>query len=121
MSRGTAGRYSLRGPCSNCPFRSDKPFYLHPERVDEIADSLERGESFSCHKHNDFDEDGQAVPTQSERECGGVMATLEREERPNQMMRIAERLGMYNPANLDPNAPVFDSIEEWRDAMHELA
>lgn len=116
MTRGILGRYSLPGPCANCPFRSDRPFYLNPDRVDEIADALEAGQGFTCHKTVDYTEDGPEVNDRG-RECGGAMATLEREGRPNQGMRIAERLGFYDPTRIDPDAPVYDSIDEWREAM----
>ena len=44
------------------------------------------------------------------------MATLERMGRPSQVMRISEGLGMYDRHRIDPDAPVCDSIDEWRDA-----
>jgi hypothetical protein len=119
MTKGIGGKFSLRGPCADCPFRNDRPFFLTPERVDEIADSLHADLGFSCHKTNAFDEDdGQAVVTENSRECGGVMAMLERMDRPSQVMRIGERLGMYDRHRIDSDAPVYDSIDEWRDAKN---
>lgn len=62
------------GPCADCPFRSDRPFFLSPERVDEIADASHADLGFSCHGTNDFDQDdGQATVI----EFGGVMARPE--------------------------------------------
>ena len=117
MTRGIGGKFSLRGPCANCPFRNDQQPYLRPGRVDDIADSLHADLGFSCHKTNDFDQDdGQATVTENSRECGGVMAMLERMNRPSQVMRVGERLGMYDRHQMDPNAAVYDSIDEWRDA-----
>ena len=117
MTRGIGGKFSLRGPCADCPFRSDRTFFLTPARVDEIADALHADLGFSCQKTNDFDQDdGQAVVTENSRECGGVMAMLERMDRPSQVMRIGERLGMYDHHRIDPGAPVYNSIDEWRDA-----
>lgn len=115
MTKGITGRYSLRGPCSNCPFRSDKPFYLDPDRVDEIADAILADASFTCHKTVDYDD--EPFVGERGRECGGEMVTLEREGRANQGMRIAERFGFYDRERLDMDAPVYDSIDEWREAM----
>ena len=112
-------RYTLTGPCSNCPFRCDKPFYLDNERVDEIADELLAQRDFMCHKTTEFTDDGEVEIVARTRACGGAMATLEREGRSTQMQRITERLG-GKVATPDPDAPVYDSIEEWREAMHEV-
>lgn len=44
-------------------------------------------------------------------QCAGVMAILHRENRPNDAMQIAERLGLWNPATLDPAAPFYESTQ----------
>ena len=36
------------------------------------------------------------------------------------MMRISERLGMYNYKELDMDAPVYDDIEEMVEAHEEI-
>lgn len=109
-------RFNLRKPCDNCPFRSDKPFYgLGPERVREIA---ECDGTFPCHKTTDLDtEDGEArvLPTSSH--CAGFLIFRERLEQPSQMMRIAERLGLYDRHKLDMTAPVYDSVEAMVDGQ----
>ena len=117
MTKGLMGKYSLKGPCADCPFRKDKPFYLDPTRVDDIADVLLDGGGFTCHKTVDYSDDDGPRVTRDGRECGGAMVTLEKIDRPNQGMRIAERLGMYDRAAMDMDAPVYDSIEEWREVM----
>lgn len=105
--------YSLKTPCPNCPFRTDVKPYLSPERVDEIRIGLERGE-FPCHKTLDYDtEDGEeSVETEKTAHCAGALILLEKEGTPSQMMRICERLGMYDRRKLDMDAPVFDSWDE---------
>lgn len=45
-------------------------------------------------------------------QCAGVMSILHRENRPNDVMQIAERLGLWDPAKLDPTAPVYASTDE---------
>ena len=45
-----------------------------------------------------------------EAHCAGALILLEKLNLPSQMMRIAERLGMYDRRKLDMLAPVFDSF-----------
>lgn len=122
MSRAMK-RYALKGPCADCPFRTSLPIPLHPSRAAEIAHSLRAGESFTCHKTVVYSDDlGDGVGEVDDRhagarECGGAMAVLERQGIPNQGMRIAERLGLYEPEQIDADAPVFDSLDEWVEAM----
>lgn len=109
-------KYNLKRPCSNCPFRSDVHFPMTKARRRDIAKSiLNRQETFSCHKTNEFCGDN-AIETQNSQHCAGAMVILEKMERPNQMMRIAERLGMYDRENLDMDSPVYDDLQSWIDA-----
>lgn len=111
-------RYTLRAPCNNCPFRTDVAPYLRPERAQEIAAALRQGGEFACHKttvHSDHDGEDVLVddPSRS-RFCAGALATMEREGASNQMTRIAERLGMYEPEKLNADAlPVYASLTDW--------
>lgn len=112
-------RYTLRQPCNNCPFRPDVKPYLRPDRAQEIARSLREGGEFACHKTTvpvDTDDDGTDladIPGVS-RFCAGALATMEREGASNQMTRIAERLGLYNPDTLNADAlPVYASLTDW--------
>lgn len=109
-------RYTLPGPCSNCPFRRDLPIELRPERVVEIAETLLNGNEFECHKTVDYSGDEPATVART-RVCGGAVATLAREGKDTQMSRITERLG-GKLATIDPEAPVFDSVAEWATAMN---
>ncbi|WP_168223156.1 hypothetical protein [Pseudarthrobacter sp. NIBRBAC000502770] len=45
--------------------------------------------------------------------CAGASIVLEHEERPNQITRIAERLGFYDHKALNKNSPVPHSMDEW--------
>jgi hypothetical protein len=108
-------KFDLIRPCPHCPFRTDRPGYLGARRAGEIADGLLLQQAtFSCHETNDFDEeDGEVVETTNSQHCAGALIFCERHNRPNQMMRIAERLGLYDQRKLDKDAPVCQSRREF--------
>lgn len=104
-------KYTMRTPCPHCPFRTDIPGYLRGDRMEEIIDSLLSGESFTCHETTVDDpdsEEGEMMDGSNAQHCAGALIFLEHQEQPNQMMRIAERLGMYDRTRLNMNAPVPD-------------
>jgi hypothetical protein len=111
-------RFDLTRPCGDCPFRSDRPFHMRPERVREILGDERKGHrrrwwpaaSFPCHKTVVYTDRGTHVPATAQ-QCAGVMAILHREGRPNDAMQIAERFGLWDPARLDPTAPFYDSTD----------
>ena len=107
--------YTLTTPCGNCPFRTDcLEGWLGEARAEEIIQSIvDQQATFSCHKLNDFDDEGETVEGPKAQHCAGAMILLEKIERPNQMMRIAERLGMYDRTKLKMDAPVFDDESEF--------
>jgi hypothetical protein len=107
--------YGLTTPCSNCPFRTDIPPFLRPGRVAEIRRGLVRGE-FPCHKTVEHNGDGEPDTSRSVH-CAGALILLEKTGKSSQMMRIAERLGMYDRLKLDMKAPVFNSFREMEAAM----
>jgi hypothetical protein len=66
----------------------------------------------------DDDDDGErARDTSGEAHCAGALIMLERLGQPSQMMRIGERLGLYDRTGLDMEAPVFESFGAMRGAM----
>jgi len=82
--------------------------------VREIQQSLYGGAQFPCHLTTDWrdDDDGEGayIPTGEEIHCAGALILMEKEGRANQMMRIAERLGMYDHEQLAMDSPVFASF-----------
>lgn len=110
-------KYDLRKPCDLCPFRNDsKRLYVPPERLEEMA----RGE-FCCHKTGESnDETGEINPTEKSQHCAGMLIMREKMEEPHQMMRICERLGLYDHTKLDMDSPVFESWEEVEDAEDSI-
>lgn len=100
----------MTSPCSQCPFRKDcPPGWLGKARAIEIAD----GGEFPCHKTVTRDGDGDRVETDKEQHCAGMLILLEKMERPHQMMRICERIGLYDMRKLNMDAPVFGSRTEF--------
>ena len=83
-------------------------------------ESLVRSE-FPCHKtttHADDPEGGDyRVNTDAEKHCAGALILLEKEETPSQMMRICERIGMYDRNDLEMDAPVYDTWDEMIEAQ----
>ena len=99
-------KFDLTRPCKDCPFRSDIPGYLTKARAREIIEAITRQQAtFTCHKTNKF-EDGETIETRDSQHCAGALIFLERLDRPNQMMRWMERIGVYDRTKLDMDAPV---------------
>jgi hypothetical protein len=106
-------KYTKTTPCSNCPFlKNGKGITLDPARVIEIDISLERAD-FPCHKTDDYDEDDNLIAsdTKDQEYCAGALIMLEKMNRPSQMMRICERLGLYDRTKLNMDAPVFKDFK----------
>lgn len=107
-------KYDMKRPCPKCPFRTDVGPYLRHGRAVEIAAALRNGGEFACHQTTEPDGESDMRATPTSKFCAGALATMENEGTPNQMMRIAERLGSYSPAHLDlERAPVYRSLHEW--------
>lgn len=103
-------KFDLKSPCSNCPFRKDINPYLNKARVRDLEKSLiSKQESFVCHKTS---HKLGAPKDKDENHCAGALIVMEKENKPNQMMRIAERLGLYNRHELKNKELVFDSFKE---------
>jgi len=113
-------KFNLKTPCNNCPFRTDVMFYLSNERVEEICTSLTaEDQTFACHKTTKFGDDGEAMQHKGENHCAGALIMLEHMDKPNQMMRIAERCGFYDRTKLDMSAPVFETDDEMMDEYEQ--
>lgn len=114
--------FDMTKPCGgecNCPFRKDSLMgWLGKTRAEEIVRGLyEEDSTFACHKTtvedpHDFSE---RITTKDSQHCAGAMIMMEKSGTANQMMRIAERLRMYDRTKLDMNAPVFDTPQEFID------
>jgi len=102
--------FKMTQPCAHCPFRKDIRPYLTRGKVREIERSLVHA-CFPCHETTQHDDDGAYLKTEEETHCAGALILLEKLERPSQMMRIAERLHLYDRRKLNMKAPVFRSFK----------
>jgi hypothetical protein len=127
-------KFTMTEPCSDCPFRRVGGIRLTPDRVEEIAGMMLDGQggTFPCHKTVDYgredreaDEDGDGIGFGNkngrraigakEVHCAGALIFAEKNGNATQMMRIAERLRLYDARKLMGSpvvAEVFDSIDE---------
>lgn len=103
--------YDMREPCDACPFRKNSGFSFG--KLLQFA----RGE-FPCHKACDVDDEGNYVKRNSKTpHCAGALIFNELREQPHQMMRICERLGMYDRTKLNMEANVGSEPDDYRDAV----
>jgi hypothetical protein len=97
--------YTMTTPCDACPFLKKYKHAFTMGRLEEMASA-----EFHCHKIGTTADDGKGsedfVPTADSHYCAGALIFLEKRDEPNQMMRIAERLGLYDRRKLNMRAPV---------------
>ena len=88
-------------PCSDCPFLKKRGVRLRADRIRAIAGGVlgNPGATFACHQ----DESDH---------CAGALIFAEKNETATQMMRICERIGMYDPKKLVGHERVFDTVNE---------
>lgn len=95
-------KFDLKKPCKDCPFVCGSSINksLAEGRIEEIVHSIVNEDaSFTCHKTLGYD--GKKVDHQH---CAGATIYLERigeYGRPNQVLRIAERLGLYDRTKME--------------------
>lgn len=95
--------FDMKTPCSNCPFLpgSMTNRTLSDERMEEIISTLQNDGTFQCHKTIESHIDDQ--------HCGGALVYMEKNRIDNNMLRIAMRLGLYDPNGLDMESKVIES------------
>jgi hypothetical protein len=121
--------YTMTKPCPECPFRRDgkgsTPVRLMSGRVDEVAGIMLGGRGdFPCHKTTvpcEDDEEGGRRATADSVHCAGALIFAEKNGTSSQMMRIAERLQMYDATKLDKGSfdEVFDDIDEMMETARD--
>lgn len=84
--------FDLKQPCNDCPFIKNGRMHnsLGEGRMSEIVEYVRDDRTFECHK-TVYNNNVEA------QHCAGALLFMEQSsERPNQPMRIAERLGLYD-------------------------
>lgn len=110
-------------PCDQCPFRNDiRPFLSGADRVRELEQHQD-GE-FPCHKTTVLDEDDGETVLNWEKTvaCAGRMImSWNAYGGLGQIDAMSARCGMFDPHNLDLDAPVFSDWDEMADVMEDTA
>ena len=96
-------KYTMTSPCDACPFL-DTPQMKNGFSIARLK-QFASGE-FPCHQTATADEEGDYQATEKSLHCAGALIFNEKRNRPTQMMRICERLGLYDASKLDMDAPV---------------
>ncbi|NIN68654.1 MAG: hypothetical protein GTO63_28895 [Anaerolineae bacterium] len=118
-------KFDMLKPCDSCPFlKSDAGCRLTQGRVREIAGMMleSQGSTFACHKTT-FEaetEDGSYDMTSgpNSKHCAGALIFAEKcNPGGTQMMRIMERLRMYDAKKLMADKKVVDSVFDDMDQM----
>ena len=106
-------KFDLKSPCDNCPFRNDINFYLHPERRQEIADSLLNDHTFPCHKTTPETSSNKDI--KKIQHCAGALIVMLKsgEIWDNFLFRLAAISKMLKPEEMDMQAPVFGSLNDF--------
>lgn len=113
-------KFDLKKPCANCPFRKDIPFFLSKARATDIVNAVTKEDkTFSCHKTVTYGDDGESVFTPKEQHCAGALILVAKTGAANSMLQIAERFGIYDPAKIDMDAPVYDTGDDMIAAMRD--
>ena len=110
----------MRQPCNNCPFRSDRAFHgLRRGHAEEVVDGLLGDRAFHCHKTTRKVGLFKAVITDDSRPCVGGLIFMQKVRHngaiENLWVRFGSELGEpgFDLSDLDPNAPVCASVEEF--------
>ena len=104
-------KLEMTSPCGSCPFKKDVNLCLTKKRAREIVSGIvDQDKTFKCHKTIGLAED-------KAQHCAGALIMLEKIERPNQLMRIYERIGCYDRSKLNMKAEVFDSFKDFISAQ----
>lgn len=105
--------YKLTTPCDACPFLLGSGFTY--ARLMQHASG-----EFGCHKacelRDDGDGEGEVFKSRGDKtpHCAGALIFLEKQDAPHQMMRICERIGVYDRTKLNMDAPVGSKPSDYR-------
>lgn len=117
-------RFDLHRPCSGCPFLKEGGVkFLGSDRAAEIASlftTTGEGGTFPCHKTIDYDkpsgdeDESWGAHVEGTQHCAGALLFMEKvNPRGNNIIRIAERLGLYQRTSFVGADLVYDTVEEF--------
>lgn len=94
--------YTMTTPCTQCPFLKVMKHGYTLARLRAFASG-----EFPCHQTADEDEEtGDYEIGPKSVHCAGALIFNEKRGQPHQMMRICERVGLYDASKLDMTAAV---------------
>lgn len=104
--------FSLKRPCSDCPFKKDGTMLksLGRKRIEEILEDVLHSDGFfSCHKTVNYSEFRESLQ-EGEKFCAGALIAIEKANRgnANKNTRIAQYFGIYNPDELEDKEVVIN-------------
>lgn len=117
-------KYNKTIPCPSCPFLKSGGIRLSKSRAKQIGSMMlsSAGSSFPCHQTTTEEERRAATrsndfyPRDYHIHCAGALIFAEKNGSATQMMRICERIGMYDAEKLMSNkevvASVFDNLRQ---------
>ena len=105
--------YTMTTPCDACPFLRTAVMLLTPGRIREIARAVAprdgQGREFHCHKTTEVG----GAKGGAEIQCAGALIYCEKQDRSTQLMRICERIGMYDRTQLASPELVWNNVNDW--------
>ncbi|WP_456363640.1 hypothetical protein [Priestia aryabhattai] len=111
--------FKVKKPCNNCPFLKNSPMFLDEDRLPEIVEHLDNNGLFHCHKTINYKkqidtETNEMIKESKQNQfCAGAITYLEKQNRPNAPLQVAQRVGWYDPEDYLKNKDkVIDSLEE---------
>lgn len=117
-------RFDQKAPCKSCPFlrRGKHRVNLMGGRVDQVAGNMlsPNGKTFACHTDIYM---RKRVKKIDRHHCAGALIFALKHDNYTQMMRIAGRLGIFEPSIYEAKRlrnAVFDTLDEMR-TVHEAA
>lgn len=112
-------KFTLKKPCSNCPFIKGTTMVLQPGRMEGIVETLQSDYNvFPCHKTTQHDEDSDGnpitVPHDKEQACMGALAYMYQHHGVIPVMaRLAIRFGELNPKTIEVNFKKLEEPGKW--------
>jgi hypothetical protein len=102
--------FSIRKPCSDCPFLKENREMLRPGRLEGIIRTLHDNKPFHCHKTIDYSQDTKEKQVEHAKYCAGSMVYLEKAGNTNVPMRLGRMLGVYDPSKLSGHSDVIEPL-----------